>query len=251
MNHRQRKFFTKPSAKLSILIVAAILASVLFSYVQFRVPAFIMQSAFFSLQPIAFLKNKGGAMVQFLQRHATLVKENEYLKNENALFSLKLLQQTPSDSCASAKTPRAKVLFSPQSLFHDRILIDKGENDAIIAGELATVSKTILIGVVEKTTARSSEIRLAWSYGNTIGATIERLRLSFFLEGVGANVLRFRAPRDIEILVGDLVHTTDTPRLIIGLVDSVDRNDVGAFQTVFVKTPINIYTTSSVDIIAL
>lgn len=253
MNRRRFRFFNKLSTQISAFIALILLLGIAFLYNPVQELPFVSNILTLASKPFSSLKNKGDDVHQFFYTQKRLVSENRKLKVQNNLLNLKIqrLETLDQISTKQSKIERviAKVVFSPQSLFHDKLFLDKGIKDNVTQHQLVTIDGTTLIGTIESVKNKTSVARLAWSYDNIIGARIERLDLPFLLEGIGAQTFKFRVPRDLEIKVGDTIHMANAPHLLIGFVDTINKNDVDAFQKVFVRTPINSNTLRVVSLL--
>lgn len=161
----------------------------------------------------------------FLVRHRTLQNENELLLQSNQraqaqLAGLNVLraeneelrrlavlrQMTGFDSVA------AEILSTPRDPFSQRVMLDKGANAGIRAGQ-PVVDGMGLIGQVTQAYAFSSEVTLVTDRGHAVPAQIQRTGQRVLVFGGGASMEVRYLPTHTDIQPGDILVTSGIDRV--------------------------------------
>lgn len=164
----------------------------------------------------------------FLVRHRTLQNENAALRgsslqagahlarldslraeNEELRRLLDLRQTAGFDSVA------AEILSTPRDPFSQRVMLDKGGNAGIEAGQ-PVVDGTGLVGQVTRVYPFSSEVTLVTDRGHAVPVQIQRTGQRVLVFGDGAEMEVRYLPTHTDIQPGDILVTSGIDRIYPG-----------------------------------
>jgi rod shape-determining protein MreC len=176
----------------------------------------------------------------FLVRHRTLQNENEALRQANqradaqlaGLNALRadneelrrlvvLRQMNGFDSVA------AEILSTPRDPFSQRVILDKGANTGIRAGQ-PVVDGMGLVGQVTRAYAFSSEVTLVTDRSQAVPVQIQRTGQRVLVFGGGSSMEVRYLPTHTDIRQGDILVTSGIdrvypPGLVVARVTRVQR----------------------------
>lgn len=170
-------------------------------------------------------------------------QENNLLKKQLAL---------PVES--STKFITASVVgLSPHGDLQS-ILIDKGTQDGVIKNATVIV-EGFLVGVVSATDAKTSLVQLTTSHRLRLATRLQDSRTIGLLRGGIRGIIVEDIPVDTEVKIGELVVTVGRPPGIlpgipIGQVEQILSGKSDIYQTVLIKSPINLRTLDKVLVIS-
>lgn len=196
--------------------------------------------------PIDVAGDLGG----YLVRQSTLLKANEdarrrQLETANLLLRQRHLEQENVRLRAlldmRARQPVegriAEILYATRDPFSRRVIIDKGLQHGIKAGQ-AVVDDIGVIGQVVRVFPLTSEVLLLTDKDQAIPVEVQRNGLRAILAGAGAGTmeLRFQAA-NTEVQVGDILVTSGLdgvylPGLPVAKVVKVERDSAYAFARI-------------------
>ncbi|MCF8149436.1 MAG: rod shape-determining protein MreC [Sulfuritalea sp.] len=186
----------------------------------------------------------------YLARQSTLLKESEefhrrQLETANLLLRQRHLEQENIRLRAlldmRARQPVegriAEILYATRDPFSRRVIIDKGSQHGISAGQ-AVVDDVGVIGQVVRVFPLTSEVLLLTDKDQAIPVEVQRNGLRAILAGAGAGTmeLRFQAA-NTEVQVGDILVTSGLdgvylPGLPVAKVVKVDRDSTHSFARI-------------------
>ena len=241
-----------------LIIILFIFGTILFP--SFSRPVTALANPLFSTDILItkWLKN----VFSFFESKKTLLQENENLRQE--LRSTKgdlFLAQAYLDRFASViNLPTSRLLNSqywlgeviarPRFLPYDILLLsilNESDTDQPLIGSQVTWRGNILLGEIVQVSKSSAKVKLYSSPGVKKRVFVGEDKIQAILEGHGGGNFTITLPRGLAIDKNDKVFLPADPRFILGLVGEV----INPFQTIHVKTPVNIYTLKWVEINAL
>ncbi len=256
-----------------ILIRTGILLSLIIFLNIFQSP--IRNSFYFISSPISkvFLQ-AGNTMSEFFSSFtvfSSIKKENNNLKEENEklLSQLSSLQQSLRDN-QELKTALESTKDSNFSILlvkvigldsqNDLILINKGSADGILENMPLISSQNVLYGNVLKVYKNFSQAMLVSNSNSVLDVKIQNNDPSQppiygAIKGSGALSLYLDLVNtDAQIKAGDLLVTsalegTFPPNLLVGKIQSVNKNDVKPFQTAQVQSLFDVKNTDTLFVI--
>ncbi len=116
------------------------------------------------------------------------------------------------------------------------LIIDRGSQDGI-QSNMPVVTSQGLVGRITQTSTYASKVMLLTDPSSSVSARIQRTRGTGMVQGDPANGLVMKyIPQDDPVQVGDVVLTSGLggafpQRLPIGQITSIEKSDVGMFQS--------------------
>lgn len=135
----------------------------------------------------------------------------------------------------------ARVLSGPARSPYDTLVIDIGEDHALVRGMRVFIDGDFAIGEVERVSGRSSVVRLYSSYGNELDVTVGTSSTPAKARGEGGGNFHIALPKGVEVIVGDLVQIPTFAPEYAGVVEAIDRPEGSSLQDIYVKLPFNIH----------
>ncbi|OHA57740.1 MAG: hypothetical protein A2114_02585 [Candidatus Vogelbacteria bacterium GWA1_51_14] len=203
-----------------------------------------------------WLHAKQDTFWDYLSRQEALVAENASFRTEVNNLKSKLLaaEQVTAEyrelrqvlgRLASDQTGViAKVVSSPSRSPYDVVFLDVGEDNAalrVMPGQLISVNN-ILLGTVEAVFPRLSRGRLFSSPRQKLEVNLGPEAIPVTIVGTGGGNFVASLPRIVTITPGDLASVPALGSRVVAQVGVVDNNPEEPFQTVYLKTPVNIFT---------
>lgn len=187
----------------------------------------------------------------------SLVNENRVLRDQLTKLQLKeydydLLQKENDDLKSqlgrSDKNKKiiANIIAKPPTSPYDTFIIDAGAEDGVTTGSKAYLSEKIIAGEVTEVRKNSSVVSLFSTANKNTQVTLERTGAGYNLVGQGGQNYRLEAPKDTDIVWGDVLTYPDGERSIVGQVYYIDTNSQSAFKTAYIKPPVNIFSYKTV-----
>ncbi|MCF8179122.1 MAG: rod shape-determining protein MreC [Sulfuritalea sp.] len=191
-----------------------------------------------------------GDMGAYLARQSTLLKENEELRRRQLEAANLLLRQRHLEKenirmrallDMRARQPVegriVEILYATRDPFSRRVIIDKGSQQGIKAGQ-AVVDDIGVIGQVVRVFPLTSEVLLLTDKDQAVPVEVQRNGQRAILAGAGAGAmeLRFQAA-NTEVQVGDILVTSGLdgvymPGLPVAKVTKVERDSAYSFARI-------------------
>ena len=162
-----------------------------------------------------------------LQRLAQLEVENERLRK---LLSVKEREK--------AQGQVAQILYTARDPFSRRVIVDKGQQSGIIAGQPA-IDETGVVGQVTRVFPFSAEITLITDKDQAVPVQIVRSGQRSVVFGLGNGQLELRyMPANADVQVGDVLVTSGLdsiylPGFPVAKVINVERDSAYSFARIF------------------
>ncbi len=148
----------------------------------------------------------------------------------------------------------AEVIGYDTNDFLHFLIIDRGSADGIVPNMPAVTSQG-LVGRVTETSTYASKIMLLTDPSSSVSARIQRTRGTGMVQGTpnGELVMKY-IPQDDPVNAGDVVLTSGLggafpQRLPIGQITSIDKSDVGMFQTAHLVPAVDLRNLEMVSIL--
>lgn len=203
------------------------------------------------LQRITWLPiDAAGDVGAYLTRHASLLKENEELHRRqlgtaNLLLRQDHLEQENKRLRAlldmrgrqSVDGRIAEILYAARDPFSRRLIIDKGMQHGIKAGQ-AVVDDIGIVGQVARVFPLTSEVLLLTDKEQAIPVQVQRNGLRAVLAGAGAGMMELRfLAANAEVQPGDILVTSGLdgvylPGLPVAKVVKIDRDNSYSFARI-------------------
>lgn len=188
---------------------------------------------------------------EFFRRQSSLLAANDALRLENSRLRennlvLKEAVLTAQDlrlvQTIASGTP-VRVLSRPSLSPYDTIIINRGSKDYpnLAAGQLVFSTGGVVLGEIHQVYSYSSRVSLFSSPGHKLEVEVGEEHITAVAEGHGGGNFRIVLPRGIEIKVGDRVIAPMIAGEVLGVVGEVETKPEEPFQTIYFKSPVNIY----------
>lgn len=206
----------------------------------------------YSMKPFSILNN-------YIKTKNSIIEDNLSLNDEISRLRLKeidyyiLLKQTDDLKSqlgrinTTGKTV-ARILSKPPLSPYDTFVVDVGQDQEVKVESKVFVSDNIIIGMVRNVNSNTALVELFSSSGVEHEAVSERIGTTFKLTGLGGGNFKIEVPKDVDILWGDSFVYPNLTSAVLGNVYFIDSNAQSSFKTVYVRTPINVFSSKYVFI---
>ena len=255
VGHSPPPFFKRGPAPLARLIFFVIVSiTLLVVDLRFKTLEWVrlaVATAVWPLQQAAFLPiDAAGGLTGYFNRLSTVLAENERLRAQalesaNLLLRQNHLEQENKRMRAlldmSERLPAegrlAEILYSARDPFSRRVIINKGLQHGIAAGQ-AVVDELGVIGQVIRVFPLTAEVSLLTDKEQAIPVQVSRNGLRAVLAGAGAGIMELRfLAANAEVQPGDILVTSGLdgvylPGLPVARVSKIDRDNSFAFARI-------------------
>lgn len=253
--HAPPPFFRRGLAPVARLIFfVAVALTLLVTDLRYRTLEWVrlgVATAAWPLQRLAYFPIDAGVDVaSYFSRLSTLVGENQQLRQTqlntaNLLLRQKHLEEENRRLRVLVEMKErhpvegriAEILYAARDPFARRVIIDKGSQQGIEAGQ-AVVDEIGVIGQVVRVYPLTAEVSLLTDKDQAIPIQVERNGLRAVLEGAGAGVMELRfLATNAEVDVGDILITSGLdgvylPGLPVAKVIEIDRSNSHSFSRI-------------------
>ncbi len=134
----------------------------------------------------------------------------------------------------------AGILVKPNHNLYNTLIIDQGSQHDIEVGDVIVAHGFVALGFVADVRSRSSHVELFST--NNIQTQVVHVPTGVFvdLEGSGGSMMRFLAPRDLDVAVGDTLALPGSESFLVGVVEDVRFDSTDPVQTVLVRSATNV-----------
>lgn len=251
-------FKTGPTPLVRLLIFSVLALALMAADAHFRYLDRLREAVAVAVYPLQRLAGAPSGLAhrigQFFVTHAYLREENERLTRENflnaaALQQLKALEAENKELRAlmgarmrlTTDSTLAEILYTARDPFSRKIVIDKGSQNGIAAGQ-AVIDDRGVIGQVTRVYPWTAEVTLITDKGLAVPVTNLRSGLRGMVFGVGregALELRFM-PINADVTSGDRLVTsgidgTYPPGVPVAEVTDIERDTAYTFADITAK----------------
>ncbi len=233
-----------------VIVVLVLLA------LRFFAPAFSTRAIYAILSPFMrsglVIRDTSKLSEGVLKSKQTLIDENNQLRTELAdaerKYELsgnlqaendelrKLLDLTKNKSSVAAL-----VLSKPPLSPYDSLVIEFGAGKSVSVGERVYADGNIILGEITEVDGTAATVKLYSTASTEIIATIERNNISQKAVGAGGGNFIIKAPKEVDVVNGDVLIIPGLDKKILGIVRQIDTQPTDSFQNVLVKSPVNIF----------
>jgi cell shape-determining protein MreC len=189
------------------------------------------------------LIEENSALRDRLDRSTLTLLDRSLLRQENAKL-LALLGRTESRSSVIAR-----VLATPRQSPYDTLVLDIGSNSKIEEGDIVFVAGEIPIGYISMVKDRSALVTLYSSPDEEVSAFLGTSATPVVLHGRGGGNFLLTLPRDNDNSKGDIAVLAKYPTDVLAIVESVETEISNPFATLRLRSPVNIYNITFVEVI--
>lgn len=195
---------------------------------------------YFSARRDVYIEN------QDLQHQVTAlvakVADRDLLRRENSELKRLLGRNETEDRVL------ATVMAKPGRTPYDTMIIDVGERDSVSQGD-KVVLENVLLGEIEEVLYTTSKVILYSSSGRESEVVIGDDALQAEAVGQGGGIFEILFPKDNDLSVGDTVYIPNIEPKVVGVIDTIESNPNDAFEKLIVRSYVNPYTISYVEVV--
>jgi len=171
------------------------------------------------------------------------------LDRELLLAEHRLLTEALGRIPAKERRILGNILSSPPRSPYDTVIIDIGERDGVLPGDLA-LSGSALIGRVSKARSRAATVELFSTAGKNTSVSILHDGQAIPAEavGMGGGVFLATLPREVAVNVGDEIIMPPRTLLIFARVEAVEGSATDSFQKIYFKNPVSLQSLRFLEI---
>ena len=256
INHAPPPFFKQGPAPLALLtFYIAISLAIFVVDLRFRSLELLRQSIALVVDPVQRVAQTPGSLVDYaatyLQGLQALQQENSQLKHAqlNTAPNLQRLAQLEAENDRlrklltvkereKANGQVAQILYTTRDPFSRKVIVDKGQQSGIVAGQPA-IDETGVVGQVTRVFAFSAEITLITDKDQAVPIQVVRNGQRSVVFGLGNGQLELRyMPANADIQVGDLLVTSGLdgvylPGFPVAKVVNIERDSAYSFARIF------------------
>ena len=195
--------------------------------VRFIVNDTIIYSSLIIKSPFSFVIETSKNITNFFQKKDSSVDKNklinlknklETLKNENIALNLQIenFKKINNEEIYKYETVQAKVLLYKSNILHETIIINKGQNDGIKAGD-PIIKNNILVGKILKTNFNSSHGILITNINSRIPVRIGKKNYKAIVVGNPKSERQLNLeflPKEYTFEDGDIIYTTSIDNIM-------------------------------------
>ena len=142
----------------------------------------------------------------------------------------------------------ASVLVKPNISIYDSLIIDVGENLNIEIGDRVFAFGNIIIGEIEKVDSKTASVKLYSSTQEQTNVSVGLYNIPAVAVGRGGGDFEIKLPKELDIEEGDPVVVPSINSAVVGIVESVNTSPTDSFQTLLVKSKVNLFELGWVQI---
>ena len=256
IDHAPPPFFKRGPAPLALLTLYIALSLAIFVVdLRFRSLDLLRQSVSLVVDPVQRVAQTPGSLVdyaaQYLQGLRSLQKENDELRHAklNTAPDLQRLQQLETENerlrkllavkeREKAKGQVAQILYTARDPFSRKVIIDKGQQAGITAGQPA-IDEAGVVGQVTRVYPFSAEITLITDKDQAVPVQIVRNGQRSVIFGLGNGQMELRyMPANADVEVGDILVTSGLDGVYlagfpVAKVVNIERDSAYSFARIF------------------
>ncbi|WP_412478568.1 rod shape-determining protein MreC [Azonexus sp. IMCC34839] len=256
IDHAPPPFFKRGPAPLALLTLYIALSLAIFVVdLRFRSLDLLRQSVSLVVDPVQRVAQTPGSLVdyaaQYLQGLRSLQKENDELRHAklNTAPDLQRLQQLEAENDRlrkllavkereKAKGQVAQILYTARDPFSRKVIIDKGQQAGITAGQPA-IDEAGVVGQVTRVYPFSAEVTLITDKDQAVPVQIVRNGQRSVIFGLGNGQMELRyMPANADVEVGDTLVTSGLDGVYlagfpVAKVVNIERDSAYSFARIF------------------
>ena len=256
IDHAPPPFFKRGPAPLALLTFYIAISLALFIVdLRFRSLNLLRQSIALLVDPVQRVAQTPGSLVdyaaEYLQGLQALQQENRELKHAklNTAPDLQRMLQLETENerlrkLLSVKEREkaggqvAQILYTARDPFSRKVIVDKGQQSGIVAGQPA-IDEAGVVGQVTRVYQFSAEITLITDKDQAVPVQIVRSGHRSVIFGLGNGQLELRyMPANADVQVGDILVTSGLdgvylPGFPVAKVINIERDSAYSFARIF------------------
>jgi rod shape-determining protein MreC len=187
-----------------------------------------------------------------LQSKRTLIEENKALEQKMIVFeAIQAKEQALQKENESLRALMGKASTTPTSILaqilskpgyspYDTLIIDAGQKDGVIVGDIVLVDNTLVIGEVVAVTQHTANVLLYSTPEHKTDVFLGSQYIQATAVGKGGGNFEIRVPRNTEIIQGDEVRLAKFPDIVFGSITEVNGTAADTFERVLFRSLIDI-----------
>jgi rod shape-determining protein MreC len=256
IDHAPPPFFKRGPAPLALLTFYIAISLALFIVdLRFRSLNLLRQSIALLVDPVQRVAQTPGSLVdyagEYLQGLQALQQENRELKHAklNTAPDLQRMLQLETENERLRKLLAVKerekaggqvaqILYTARDPFSRKVIVDKGQQSGIVAGQPA-IDEAGVVGQVTRVYQFSAEITLITDKDQAVPVQIVRSGQRSVIFGLGNGQLELRyMPANADVQVGDILVTSGLdgvylPGFPVAKVINIERDSAYSFARIF------------------
>lgn len=256
IDHAPPPFFKRGPAPLALLtFYIAVSLAIFVVDLRFKSLDLLRQSVALVIDPVQRAAQTPGSLVDYaaayLQGLQALQSENDALKHAqlNTAPNLQRLLQLEAENerlrkllavkeREKANGQVAQILYTARDPFSRKVIVDKGQQSGIVAGQPA-IDETGIVGQVTRVFPFSAEITLITDKHQAVPVQIVRSGERSVVFGLGNGQLELRyMPANADVKVGDILVTSGLdgvylPGFPVAKVVNIERDSAYSFARIF------------------
>lgn len=140
------------------------------------------------------------------------------------------------------------ILSRPPRTPYDSLVIDIGEDEGLLKGDLVYAERNYVVGEVSEVYSATSIVKLYSSPDQKVDVLIGSSTTPVVAEGRGGGNFYIKIPKNINVVEGDQIVAPGIRERVFGTAEQVETDDAEAYSHVYFKLPVNIYSLHYVQI---
>lgn len=150
----------------------------------------------------------------------------------------------------SEEKVHSNVIFGGGYLFSDYIFLDKGTNAGVEKGDIVVYESSSAVAKIEEAFTEYSKAVPFSSFGKKVVLrTAAKKNILFEAEGKGGGVIFVSLPKGSGIEVGETVWLAESPRFLVGVVESILKKESRDFEEISIILPFSLRSIAEADIV--
>ena len=256
LDHAPPPFFKQGPAPLVLLIFYILISLATFVVdLRFRSLDLLRQSVALVVDPLQRVAQTPGSLVDYARNYLEgmqlLQRENEELRHAklNTAPNLLRLEQLEAENGRlrkllavkereKARGQVAQILYTARDPFSRKVIVDKGQQFGIVAGQPA-IDEAGVVGQVTRVFPFSAEVTLITDKDQAVPVQIARTGQRSVVFGLGNGQLELRyMPANADVQVGDMLVTSGLDSIYlqgfpVARVVNIERDSAYSFARIF------------------
>lgn len=256
LDHAPPPFFKQGPAPLVLLIFYILISLATFVVdLRFRSLDLLRQSVALVVDPVQRVAQTPGSLVDYARNYLEgmqlLQRENEELRHAklNTAPNLLRLEQLEAENGRlrkllavkereKARGQVAQILYTARDPFSRKVIVDKGQQFGIVAGQPA-IDEAGVVGQVTRVFPFSAEVTLITDKDQAVPVQIARSGQRSVVFGLGNGQLELRyMPANADVQVGDMLVTSGLDSIYlqgfpVARVVNIERDSAYSFARIF------------------
>ncbi len=194
-----------------------------------------------AINPLGFANSKKSLLVSVNQLKKEKKELELMLEDRNLLLKENLELKEILDRKEGRDLLLASVLAKPNISIYDSLVLDAGSNLGVKKGDRVFADGNILIGEIEEAQNKTSRTKLYSSADEKTDVYVGLNNVLAIAIGQGGGNFIIQLPKDLDIQVDDPVFVAGISSSSIGLVVEINTTPTDSFQTLLVKSNVNLF----------